>query len=193
MIYGRAPGRQVGCLMTNHIHLLVVPERPNSLALTIQRVHSEYSSLVNRKHLRVQGHLWQSRFYSCPVEADRLWTVLRYIELNPVRARMVQEAAERPWSSAAARAGQSAAPWFLAWAEWEAAWTAGGWREALAVNLCSEQAHPLRQATARGLPWGTEEFVRERERRVGRSLRVRAVGRPARERALAAGQSGLAG
>jgi len=64
-----------------------------------RRMHNDYSRWHNVQHGR-HGHLWQSRFFSCPVEEDRVWGVLGYIELNPVRAHMVEHAWDWEWSSA---------------------------------------------------------------------------------------------
>ena len=57
-----------------------------------------YAQDVNCRHGSRCGHLWQSRFYSCPLPGDAVWTVLRYIELNPVRAHLVELAEHSLWS-----------------------------------------------------------------------------------------------
>ena len=77
------------CLMSNHIHLLAVPERPNSLDRALARTHSDYARYLNIKR-RSCGHVWQARFYSCPVGADHIWTTMAYIEQNPARAGLVK-------------------------------------------------------------------------------------------------------
>ena len=88
------------CLMPNHVHLLAVPQEPGALALGIGRTNQVYTTYVNRKYLR-SGRVWQNRFYSCIVDSDEyLWSVARYIENNPVKAGLVQTAAEYLWSSA---------------------------------------------------------------------------------------------
>ena len=75
-------------LMDNHVHLVVIPEKENSLADGIGQLHHDFALWQNIQH-RTSGHLWQNRFFSCPVEEDRVWEVLAYVELNPVRANMV--------------------------------------------------------------------------------------------------------
>jgi len=88
------------CLMTNHVHLLAVPQAEEAMALGIGRTNQVYTRHINRKYLR-SGRLWQNRFYSCIVDTDEhLWSVARYIENNPVKAGLVSEAAEFRWSSA---------------------------------------------------------------------------------------------
>jgi hypothetical protein len=70
-------------------HLLVVPAKRESLARTMKRTQAEYAQAINlaikRRCGRPSAHLRQSRFYSCPLNGDAVWTVLRYLELNPVR------------------------------------------------------------------------------------------------------------
>ena len=70
------------CLMSNHIHLVAVPENEGSLAICMQRVHGRYAQYLNARRQRA-GHLWQNRYFSCPLDEQHLWTALRYVELNP--------------------------------------------------------------------------------------------------------------
>ena len=71
------------CLMDNHVHLLVVPEKEDSLARGIGLTNQVYTQYLNRK-LKQSGRIWQNRFFSCLVEQDNyLWTVARYIERKP--------------------------------------------------------------------------------------------------------------
>ena len=85
--YARRYGTQIAgyCLMTNHVHLVVVPEHKNSLARTFGQTHAEYALALNVSAKR-SGHLWQNRFFSCPLDAAHWENALRYVELNPVRA-----------------------------------------------------------------------------------------------------------
>jgi putative transposase len=62
-------------LMTNHIHVIVIPERPDSLAILFRRVHGRYAQYINTRRGR-SGHLWQGRFYSCPLDGAHLATAL---------------------------------------------------------------------------------------------------------------------
>lgn len=92
------------CLMSNHVHYVAIPEQPDSLALTLKNTHGRHATHLNVCHSS-SGHVWQGRFYSCPLDMAHLWAALRYVELNPVRARLVDEADQYPWSSAAAHCG----------------------------------------------------------------------------------------
>ncbi len=87
------------CLMTNHVHLIAVPEREDSLSILLRRVHGRYAQYYNVRAGRT-GHLWQNRFFACVLEASHLWTALVYVERNPVRAGIVSVAEDYPWSSA---------------------------------------------------------------------------------------------
>ena len=86
-------------LMTNHVHLLVTPSAANGVSLMLQSLGRQYVGYVNRTYGRT-GTLWEGRFKSSLVSSDRYFlTVSRYIEMNPVRAHMVELPGEYPWSS----------------------------------------------------------------------------------------------
>ena len=88
------------CLMPNHIHILMVPQKDNSLAKTMQKLSLRYTQHINRKFKRT-GRLWECRFHSAVVDTESyLWTVCRYIERNPVRAKIVEKPEDYEWSSA---------------------------------------------------------------------------------------------
>lgn len=99
------------CLMDNHYHLVLHTRRPNLSAL-MHLVNGAYTQAYNRRHAKV-GHLFQGRFKAILVDRDAyLLEVCRYVDLNPVRARMVVDPAQWPWSSYRAHTGLvSALPW----------------------------------------------------------------------------------
>lgn len=86
-------------LMTNHVHLLITPAKPDAASLMMKSLGENYVRYVNKRYARV-GTLWQGRFHSCLVQ-DELYLMVchRYIELNPVRAGMVVHPADYRWSS----------------------------------------------------------------------------------------------
>jgi len=88
------------CLMSNHIHLIVIPQQPDSLAVALKQVHGRFAAYFNASH-QSSGHVWQGRYYSCPLDTPHLWAGLRYTELNPVRAGLVAEPEAFRCSSAA--------------------------------------------------------------------------------------------
>ncbi|MEK7207753.1 MAG: transposase [Pseudomonadota bacterium] len=86
-------------LMTNHVHLLLTPEAVESPSALLQSVGRRYVHYVNQVYRRT-GTLWEGRFKSALIDSDRyLLTCSRYIELNPVRARMVEQPGDYRWSS----------------------------------------------------------------------------------------------
>lgn len=117
------------CLMTNHVHLVAIPRQATGLAKALGRTHTDYSRWLNMNG--ETGHVWQNRFYSCPLDEPYRWDALCYVELNPVRAGMVQEASEWPWSSAAAHAAGIDPTGILELGEWSRRWSPATWRDAL--------------------------------------------------------------
>ena len=87
------------CLMSNHVHLLITPNRENSIPRVFQHVGRMYVLYINKKYGRT-GALWEGRYKCSLINADEyLLTCYRYIELNPVSAGMVIRPEEYPWSS----------------------------------------------------------------------------------------------
>ena len=89
------------CLMPNHVHLILVPDREEALARALGETHRRYASVVNAR-ARVTGHLFQSRFGSVVMDEEHLAAAARYVALNPVRAKLVARAEDWRWSSARA-------------------------------------------------------------------------------------------
>ena len=89
------------CLTPNHVHLIVVPQSAESLRRAIGEAHRRYTRRINFRE-GWRGHLWQGRFASFVMDEDHPLTAARYVELNPVRAGLVQAPSRYRWSSAAA-------------------------------------------------------------------------------------------
>jgi putative transposase len=95
------------CLMSNHIHLLTKPLSEESLFKMMQGLTLCYTQNINRMYGRT-GRLWESRYHLCIVDHDKyLWAVARYLEQNPVRAKMVERAEDYSYSSARAHVNGS--------------------------------------------------------------------------------------
>ena len=154
------------CLMPNHIHLIAVPETAESLGRAIGEAHRRYTRAINRRE-DWRGHLWQDRFASFAMDETHLLAAARYIELNPVRARLRRHPQTHPWSSAKAHlAGDddelvSVAPLLDLVPDWAAF---------LADGLDEEAAETLRRHARTGRPLGGEGFVKRLEKRLGRAL-----------------------
>lgn len=86
------------CLMPNHVHIVAVPRDEDGLGRVFRDVHRRYTGYVNAR-MRVTGHLWQGRFASVAMDEAHLVAALRYVALNPVRARLVRRAEDWQWSS----------------------------------------------------------------------------------------------
>jgi putative transposase len=170
------------CLMTNHVHLIVTPEREDSLAGALKRVDQLYAQYVNRRHGR-SGHVWENRFFSCPLDTDHRGRALVYVERNPVRAGLCREAWQWRWSSAAAHCGGEDLSGLLDLAAWRREMAPGKWRGILRRHEDEELVRSLRLATSRGRPLGSDRFIAKLERLLGRRLRALPCGRPRKIRA----------
>jgi putative transposase len=174
------------CLMTNHVHLVVIPGATDSLALTLGQAHAQYSMEQNRRQDRV-GHLWQNRFFSCPLDDAHLLAALHYVDVNPVRAGITAQPWNWRWSSARAHSSPRFFDEFLdwPWMEWMeqarlGAWSHTDWKESLAQATPQEEVARVRRATKLGEPLGSDSFVQALEAQAGRRLRVLARGRPSK-------------
>jgi len=85
-------------LMDNHVHFIVEPLDTVSIAKVFKCTHMRYSHYYNKKK-GAKGHLWQCRFYSCPLDTEHIYEALRYVELNPVKACIVSHPQEYLFSS----------------------------------------------------------------------------------------------
>jgi len=130
------------CLMLNHIHLVCVPESEEALAVCLRRTHGRYAQYLNARLVR-SGHLWQNRFNSCPLDEQHLWTALRYVELNPVRAGLVKEAGVYRYSSAGVHLGKKDEFALVDLKFWEDSGAGTTWGESLQVEEGEEERRKL--------------------------------------------------
>ena len=91
------------CLMPNHVHLIAVPETEEGMRMAVGEAHRRYSAMINRRQ-KWTGHLWQGRFSSFPMDEAYLFSAVKYIEMNPVRANLTADPYAWRWSSAKAHA-----------------------------------------------------------------------------------------
>jgi putative transposase len=161
------------CLMPNHVHLVLVPADTEGLRLALGEAHQRYTRAVNQREGWV-GHLWQGRFASCALDTAHLIAAVRYVELNPVRARLVARAEDWRWSSARAHlSGEddglvSVAPLRDA---------IGDWSVFLGGSPREEEMEALRRHERTGRPLGDPAFITTLERQLGRRLRRDKPGR----------------
>ena len=170
------------CLMSNHFHLLIRPT-----GATISRILQ--SLLVchtqrYHKHYRSGGHVWQGRFKSPVVQADEhLLAVLRYIEANPLRARMVTDAGDYRWSSYRAHGLGEANELLDALVTYDelspyAKIRQRKWAEKVHLPMDQRTATAIRRSVETGLPYGEERWVQRLAKNLGFDLTTRPRGRP---------------
>lgn len=146
------------CVMGNHIHLVLWPDKAETISAYMHWVLNAHVHRYHRHYnLTGLGHLYQDRYKAFPIQDERhLYTVMRYVEANPIRAGLIQRAEDWEWSSASLR-------------------NKPGWREILAndgrlqlpadwlsiVNQClpKNQLAALRQSVRRGEPFGDADWV----------------------------------
>jgi len=173
-------GRKVGlefvgyCLMTNHVHLLVVPSDEDSLRKGIGEAHRLYTQRVNNR-LNTRGHLFQARFYSCPLDSSHFLAAARYIERNPVRGKLCNRAEDYPWSSARFHLGITKTDPLIV-KKIESLPSEDEWSNWLEIE--SPEIDMLRHHFRVGRPLGDEAFIKQAELTTGRGLRRKKAGRP---------------
>jgi putative transposase len=179
-------------LMTNHVHLLVTPCTPDSLPGTMQMLGRRYVRYINFMSGRT-GPLWEGRYRSAPVDSeDYFLACCRYIELNPVRARMVAHPDDYRWSSYRAHAHGAADPLTCTHEHYEAlgadaAARQAGYRELFRHELDEDFLSALRRATHGGWALGGERFLKQIEIVAQRRAAPLPRGRKAREEEMGSG------
>jgi putative transposase len=171
------------CLMTNHVHLLVAPEEIAGLGQLMKRLAGRQTRYHNRLEGRT-GTLWESRYKSSPVDTDDyLLACTRYIELNPVRARMVATPEDYRWSSCRYHRGRNGWDWldpdpcYLALGN-DDAQRQERYRQFLRATIPEGEWNLIRDAVQRGQLTGTGRFVDKVEEVLGRRIEKRTRGRP---------------
>ncbi len=165
------------CLMPNHVHLVLVPAAKDGLQLALRPLHVRYAQRVNRAK-GWRGHLFQGRFFASVLDEPHCWAAIRYVERNPVRARMVDRAESFRWSSARAHCGLRQDPVLNTQPEWQRQFAAiGNWSDWLAEGDDEQELDTLRKHAGKGLPCGSDEFIEQLESSSGRRLRDGRVGK----------------
>ena len=172
------------CLMTNHIHLIVQPNSdPSTISTLMNRVNGRQSAYVNKLEGR-RGTLWEGRYKASPIQKEAyLLSFLRYVELNPVKANMVDSVDQYNWSSF----GQRANPTTRDMLDIDNCYLALGlsesqrletYRRYLAQSTSAQEAQLIGKALQRNQLTGNALFVDEVETRIGIRIEMRGRGRP---------------
>ena len=155
------------CLMPNHVHLILVPSDADGLRRALAPVHRRYAGIIHARRKRT-GHFWQGRFGAVVLDEAHLAAALRYVSLNPVRARLVARAQDWRWSSARAHlAGKDDGVTARAAIKQRFARFA----ELLADATNADAFDRLRAAESVGRPLGDDRFLARIERLTARRLR----------------------
>ncbi len=170
-------------LMTNHVHLLVTPNTADGVSWLMQDTGREYVQYVNRTHQR-SGTLWEGRFKSSLVDSETYClTCYRYIELNPVRAAMVDTPDAYRWSSYSANALNQKNEIVTPHAVWRSLGKNSvsrcqAYQQLLEAEPSKSELQKIRLSNLKGLPLGSERFKSLVESQLGIVLGSRNVGRP---------------
>ena len=154
------------CLMDNHVHLIVVPQDEESLSQAIGETHKLYTRMINFRE-KWRGSLWEGRFKSTIMDESYLYTAVRYVERNPVRARLVEKAENYPWSSARFHVKKEANALLSDFYLLE---EIGDWARYLADEEDEDQLKRIRSQSLSGRPLGDTNFLLKLQKRTGRSL-----------------------
>jgi len=157
---------------------MVLPQREDSLAKVFRYTNMKYSQYYNNK-MRVSGHLFQSRFFSCVLDESHMIACARYIERNPVWAKMVKKPYLWPYSSAKIHCGIDqddplGTKQLFDYIEQEAK----SWKEFIEASDNPEEMKGIREKTRTGRPLGTNDFVEKLEGQLKRVFKLRPKGRP---------------
>jgi len=160
-----------------HVHLIAIPEKEDSLARAVGEAHRRYTRMINFRN-NVRGYLFQGRFSSCPVcTGEYLFAAVRYVARNPVRAKMVKQTWDYPWSSAALHAGVVDHDPLVAQSSLLSGIT--DWKQFLRTK--SAFRDQLREKSRTGRPFGPESFFTTVEKITGRDARPKLPGRPGKK------------
>lgn len=150
------------CLMPNHFHLIATPRRPGAIAGALRQIQAGYARYLNLRR-DAGGQLWRTRFHSAPIDQANVWRALAYLERNPVRAGLAEQAELFPWSSAPAHYGIQSPPQWLNVGAWRSNWTPAQWRRILRASTEDPSfGRQLHAETAAGRPFGEQPPARGR-------------------------------
>jgi putative transposase len=162
------------CLMPNHFHLAVWPERDGDLSRWMHWLLTAHVRRYRKVH-RGSGHIWQGRFKAFPIQEDEhLLRVIRYIERNPLRAGLVTGAELWPWSSLQARSRSEP----LRWLHPSPVALPKEWPRYVNLAMHDNELAQLRHSVAHGTPFGDPSWVEMTVKRLGLEETLHPPGRP---------------
>ena len=166
------------CLMSNHWHLVLWPERDGDLAAFMQKLTITHVRNWQENRKRVgYGHLYQGRYKSFPVESDdHFYQVTRYVERNALRANLVSQAQDWRWSSLWRRAYgiPEDRRWLSKWPLPQPR----AWTDLVNQPQTEGELEAIRRSVTRSQPYGTEDWVQTTAKDLGLESTLRSRGRP---------------
>lgn len=162
------------CLMNNHVHFIAVPQGEEGISRLFNTAHMRYAQYLNHKR-KTSGHVWQGRFYSCVMDDVHLYRAVRYVEQNPVRAKMVPYPWDYPWSSARWHVRLPVERYIKVTDR--PAIPKAGWKDYLLLGDATMDEQ-IRQSTHKGTALAEERFINLWEDRLQCVLRSLKPGRP---------------
>lgn len=182
----RYPFRLFGyCLMSNHFHLLLRPDEGQSISRIVQSITVSHTWRSHKRH-QTTGHVWQGRFKSPVIQdGDNLLVVLRYIEANPLRAKIVADPGDYRWSSYQRHGLGKDDPLLSSFPEWEGlgrteAERSKRWRVKVKGAQDEDQLAAIRGSLLGGRPFGSPEWIKETSKNLDIDPAPRPRGRPPR-------------
>lgn len=162
------------CLMDNHVHFVAVPEKEDSLAKLFREAHKRYARMINERE-GWRGHLWQERFHSFVMDERHLYAAMRYVERNPVKAKMVKKAEDYHWSSAEAHVRKIHDPLLSSCYLMD---EIKDWEDYLHDDRDDETFEKqIHKHSTTGRPLGSDEFIQKLEEMTGKVLQKKKAGR----------------
>jgi len=166
------------CLMSNHWHLILRPERDEDLAAYLSWVTNTHVKRYRSHYSKTSGHLYQGRFKSFPVQCDSYFlTALRYVEANPLRAGLVRDPIQWRWSSLGCQKELKE--------ELLDRWPVDrprDWPQIVKESLPQGQLERVRTSVNRGRPLGDEAWLGRMVKAMKLEFTLRRRGRPAKDK-----------
>jgi len=160
------------CLMFNHVHLIAIPNQKDSLSRAIGETHRLYTRRINFRD-GVRGHLFQERFFSCPLDDKHTVSAMRYVERNPVKAGLQKFPWDYNWSSAKLHIGEVEKDILIGLNNWnypEEEWM-------MLLKKDPDEIKMIKTSSKTGRPCGDTKFFKECERVTSRKLLQQKSGR----------------
>ncbi|MBF0479636.1 MAG: transposase [Candidatus Omnitrophica bacterium] len=160
------------CLMDNHVHLVVVPKKENGMIMGIAETHRMYTRMINFRY-GWRGYLWQGRFKSFVMDDNYLFETVRYIEMNPVKAKIKRIAEEYKYSSAKAHLSRKLDEILD---DFYLLNQVDDWKQYLSSGVLDDAVTKMKNSELTGRPLGSDDFLKKLEKILGREFIKRKPG-----------------